>query len=124
MTTTLFKEEQTNFFKERVKSFQDLLNLKDWRIEVSPTISKKKVYAEVGMFLEDRLAVIKLGSGWSDKELTNQNLSDVALHEVLHVFLRTYQAACVSRRPEWMNTEEHALVVILEKLLHENLSPP
>lgn len=114
-------KEQFQFFEERVQYFQHVLNLNDWRIEVSSKISKRKVYAEVGISLEDRLAIVKIGSGW-DKEITNQSLSDLALHEVLHVFLKTYQSACVSRRGDWIASEEHALVVLLEKLLHEDLS--
>lgn len=114
-------EQQQQFFKERVQFFQEKLNLNNWRIEVDTTkVSQKKVYAEVQISLEDHLAVIKFGTGWNDSNTTKHTISSVALHEVLHVFLKTYQIACVSRRGDWIVSEEHSLVVLLEKLLHED----
>lgn len=116
-------KEDIEYFYERVVYHQCRLNLLNWRIEVKRQPSKKKLYAEVGMSWEDRLALITLGGDWGDLEVNKYTLDDVALHEVLHVFLKTYQVACSSRKDPIINSEEHALIAVLERLLHEDPCP-
>lgn len=109
--------EQINFFFQRVKHYQDVLNLRDWRIEASGRPAAKGAMADVGVSLEDRLASVSLGKDWGGMQINDATLSETALHEVLHVFTSPYRAACESRDSALADSIEHSLIVVLEKLI-------
>ena len=113
LTTTAHREE----FARYVAEFQDLLNLRDWRIEPSGRNAPKGAFAQISPQLDDRLAVWSLGRDWGGTPITSKALRETALHEVLHVFLAPLIQAAASRDEEATAGIEHSVVVILEKLL-------
>lgn len=110
-------DEQIAYFFAKVEHYQNLLNLKDWRIENSGMSAGKGCLADVSLTPEDRLAVISIGKDWGSMPVNDKTLSETALHEVLHVFLRTLVDGAASRDPGALDTAEHSVVVVLEKLL-------
>jgi hypothetical protein len=112
-TTAAHSEE----FALYVAEFQDLLNLRDWRIEPSGKPASRGAMAQVVTSLDDRLAIWSLGRDWGQLEVTSKTLRETALHEVLHVFLAPLIQAAASRDEDATAGIEHSVVVILEKLL-------
>jgi hypothetical protein len=114
-------QEQIDFFFKRVKHYQSLLNLNDWRIENSGKAAGRGCLADVGVSPEDQLAVISIGGDWATMPITEKTLDETAAHEVLHVFIRRLVDASASRDPAAIAAAEHSVVVILEKILTGSL---
>lgn len=110
-------KEQIDYFFSRVSYHQVRLNLQDWRMENSGKFASKGSLADVICSPEDKLAVVSIGSDWASMPINEKTLNETALHEVLHVFLRTLIEACLSRDDKVMAGAEHSVVVVLEKLL-------
>jgi hypothetical protein len=113
--------EQVDFFFRRVKHFQSLLNLNDWRIENSGRSAGRGCLADVGVSEEDKLAVVSIGSDWGSMPINEKTLNETSAHEVLHVFLRSLITAAQSRDPAALASAEHSTVIILEKILTGDL---
>ena len=109
--------EQVTEFEGYIKEYQDLLNLRDWRIEHSGRTAQKGAMAEVAVSPEDRMAVWSMGTTWGNCPINEKTLRETALHEVLHIFLRPLMDACASRDESQIDTLEHSVIVVLEKLL-------
>lgn len=108
--------EQVELFKLCVAEYANLLNLRDWRIDVGDKPSSKGTMADVRMSLEDRLAIVSIGSDWG-KPITDAIVRETAVHEILHVFLKPLITASQSRDESAIATAEHSAIVVLEKLL-------
>lgn len=111
--------DDAEMFSERVRHWQHVLGLHDWRIAVSPRRASRKVMAEVAKFdLEQRSASIRLGKDWSGEAVTPEMLDKTALHEVLHVFLHELiEKAKANQDEDAIGSAEHRCVNILEVLL-------
>ena len=111
--------EDAEMFSDRVRHWQHVLGLHDWRITVSPRRASRKVMAEVAKFdLEQRSASIRLGKDWSGEAVTPEMLDKTALHEVLHVFLHELiEKAKANQDEDAIGSAEHRCVNILEVLL-------
>ena len=109
--------EQVELFGVCVMQYANLLNLRDWRIEVGTKKAQKGAMADVQISLEDRLATISIGADWGGKPIDEAAIRETAIHELLHVFLRPLMDACASRDPTHIDTQEHSVIVVLEKLL-------
>lgn len=111
--------EDAELFSDRVKHWQHVLGMHDWRIAVQARRSSRKVMAEVAKFdLEQRSAAIRLGKDWSGEAVTPEALDQTALHEVLHIFLRELiQTARANQDEDAIGSAEHRVVNILEVLL-------
>jgi len=109
--------ENRAYFFQRVAHYQDLLNLRDWRIEPCEKPASKGAMADVRVSLEDRLASVAIAKDWGAMPVTDQTLSETALHELLHVFVTPYRAACESRDMALADSLEHSLIVVLEKII-------
>ena len=109
--------EQVEEFAKAMAHYQDLLNLRDWRIEHSGMPASKGAMAEVGISLEDRLAVWSMGKDWGNMPINPKTINECALHECLHVFLKPLMQACFQRDEEQAAALEHSAIVVLEKLL-------
>jgi len=110
-------KEQIDYFFDKVSYHQVRLNLQDWRIENSGKFASRGNMADVLVSSEDKLAVVSIGGDWGSMPINDKTLNETALHEVLHVFLRTLVDACASRDEKMMAGAEHSIVVVLEKLL-------
>ena len=110
-------KEQEEFFWSRIAHYQKKLNLLDWRIEPSGKPASKGAMADVGISLEDRLAVVSLGNDWAAMPINERTLNETACHEVLHIYLTPFKIACFSRDESHIDALEHSLIVVLEKLL-------
>jgi len=108
--------EQVESFFSYVADYQVLLNLQDWRIEHSGRKAMTGALADVGISYPDRAASISLGRDWG-QPITDEMLRSTALHEVLHVFLKPLIESACSRDESAIDSAEHSLVVLLEKLL-------
>jgi hypothetical protein len=112
-------DEQKALFTLCVTQYANILNLRDWRIEVSDKPASKGAMADVTISAEDRMAVIRIGKDWGPKPITDLMLRETALHEVLHIFLRPLIDAAISRDQSAIDGIEHSTIVLLEKLLAE-----
>ena len=101
--------EQINTRHEYATYWQEVLNLGDWRIEF---VNKpaKGCLACVSFDSEQRLAGYRLGN-FENINVTNEFLKELALHEVLHVFLYDF------RQAKDDDMAEHKVINMLEKLL-------
>jgi len=108
--------EQVAEFFEYVHDYQVLLNLQDWRIEKSSRKAGKGAMADVGISYGDKLAVISIGKDWG-QPITDELIRSTALHEILHVFLRPLIESAQTRDEMLIDSAEHSVVVLLEKLL-------
>jgi hypothetical protein len=109
--------QQVLEFAAYIAAYQDLLNLRDWRIEPSSKAAPKGSLAAMSISSEDRLATWHLGNDWGNHPITSQSLRETAAHEVLHVFLRPLIEAAASRDSQATAEAEHSIVVLLEKAL-------
>ncbi len=111
--------EHVEEFALYIAEFQNLLNLRDWRIEPSGKPASKGAMAEVGISLDDRLAVWSLGKDWGNMPITSKTLRETALHEVLHIFMKPLIDSAMQRDESAIATLEHSAIVVLEKLLSQ-----
>ena len=109
--------EQAEYFKQCVAEFAEILNMRNWRVQVSNKPSQKGAMADCSTSLEDRLAIIRIGSDWGPLEITDQLIRETACHELLHAFYAPMLAAAVARDQAAMQSEEHSVITVLEKLL-------
>jgi hypothetical protein len=110
-------QEQIAYFFNQVSIYQVRLNLQDWRIENTGKFASKGTLAEVDISLEDKLAAISIGGDWGSMPINEKTLRETALHELLHVFLKTLIETSATGKPEAVEAAEHSIVVVLEKLL-------
>ena len=112
-------QEHAQQFGACVVYWADVLGLGDWRIVVSETRSKRAVMAECYKIdLEQRSATIRLGANFGPQEVTERNLSDLALHECTHIFLYEFkEVARAQVSQEDIFSAEHRIVNVLERVL-------
>lgn len=107
-------------FAMYVHKWQDALNLHDWRICASQKPAAKANMAEVVKFdLEARLATYRIGDDFGGTPVTDASIEEIALHEVLHVFLRElldFSGNPASNEKD-VNSAEHRVIHTLVKLL-------
>lgn len=107
--------EQDAEFDGYMRKWQERLNLNNWRIERSPKPGRACDMASVSVSVADRLAVYRTGK-FNDR--SPHELDSTALHEAVHILLAPYKAACMANHGEdAVMGEEHAIVVLFEKLL-------
>lgn len=111
--------EQVQQFDGYIQHWQEVLNLKDWRLERGTRIEKDAM-ASVQCDNTARLAVYRIGH-FGATPITPESLSLTALHEVLHVFLFDLIAAAQDRgaTPEALEVAEHRVINVLERVLGE-----
>ncbi len=111
--------EQIKQFDEHVQHWQDVLNLRDWRIERGMK-SEKDCMASVTCDNTARLAVYRIGH-FGATPITPESLSLTALHECLHVFLFDLISTAQDRSapPEALEVAEHRVINVLERVLGE-----
>ena len=111
--------EQITQFDEYIKHWQEVLNLKDWRLERGTRIEKDAM-ASVACDNGARLAVYRIGQ-FGATPITPASLSLTALHECLHVFLYDLISTAQDRGApaEALEVAEHRVINVLERLLGE-----
>ena len=109
--------EQITLFKQTVEDYQSLLNMRDWRVSVSDKPATKGAMADCNTSIEDRLVIIRIGSDWGQQEITDPLVVETAIHELLHAFLTPLLQAAASRDAGAMQSAEHSVITVLEKLL-------
>ena len=116
--------EQSVQFDEYVRHWQEVLNLKDWRLERG-TRFEKDAMASVACDSAARLAVYRLGH-FGATPITPESLSLTALHEVLHVFLFDLISTAQDRGapPEALEVAEHRVINVLERVLGDLYAGP
>lgn len=116
--------EQITLFDEYIKHWQDVLNLKDWRLERGTRIEKDAM-ASVQCDNGARLAVYRIGH-FGATPITYESLSLTALHEVLHVFLFDLISTAQDRGapPEALEVAEHRVINVLERVLGDLYAGP
>jgi hypothetical protein len=120
----IVSEKHAQQFGACVVYWADVLGLSDWRIVVSEIRSKRSVMAEVyKMDLEQRAATIRLGEDFGHNPVNERSLSELALHECLHIFFHELiQFARDDGCQEDIDSAEHRLINVLERVL-SNASP-
>ena len=108
--------EQADKFAVYIDKWQDLLNLRDWR--VIRMGRAKNVMAEVSISTADKLAQYRLGKHFGTEAVDDYTLESTAVHEMLHVLLAEYREIAVSKpSDEIMDGAEHRVIHTLERLL-------
>lgn len=100
-------------FATWVKTYQQALNLNDWRIIVSAKRAKGPVLAEVVQCdVEARLATIQVGQSWYGEPMDPDPVPGLALHEVCHILCREMCDTYADPRatPEQRMSAEHRVV--------------
>lgn len=122
MPKTLNKptDQEASLFDEYMQHWQDVLNLRDWRIERGQK-PEKEAMASIACDAAARLAVYRIGHFGATK-ITPESLSLTALHECLHVFLFDLIATAQDRSasPEQLEMVEHRVINVLERVLGGN----
>lgn len=110
--------EHRAYYEARLKHWQTVLNLVDWRIELSPDkFSAISNAAEVEIYYEHRLAVVKLAKQWYEP-VTEAKLDEFAVHEILHVRLADLIHVVKDDSEEKViEAAEHTVIVVFSKLL-------
>ncbi len=111
-------DEQAQRFDEYVKYWQQKLNLMDWRLERN----SKPIRAAMAAMQCDsqaRLGSYQLGD-FGSTVINEESLSMTALHECLHVFLFDLISTAQDRlaTPEQLDSAEHRVINILERVLY------
>ena len=122
MTQPITAKEKADFAKHTVK-WQMLLGLGDWRIVNSAKPAGKNNLAEVAMCdLEARLASIRIGKDWGAAPKDPRRVEQLAVHELLHVFLHEYRTTCADHRStdEHIMSVEHRVINTLTRILAGN----
>lgn len=104
-------------FDAAVAHWQKVLNLSDWRIERSASRAKKNM-AEVVFDAPARLATYRVGLSFGADKVTHRALMETALHESLHILLHDL----INADPSAMESAEHRVINVLEKLLMKDLN--
>ena len=109
--------EDTQYFAQCVKKWQDILSLGDWRIEKGLKPAKQAM-ASVEFNEGARLATYRLGDFGAEK-ITPQSLDSTALHELLHVLLHDLMTAAQDPKSsqDEIDKQEHRVINLLERLL-------
>jgi len=103
-----------------VRHWQERLGLLDWRIVVSAKPAAKAHMAEVAsMDLAARLASLRLGADFGSVPVGDASLEELALHEVLHVFLHELIECCRDDDvpADVVASVEHRVIHLLCRLL-------
>jgi hypothetical protein len=116
-TKNALNDEQKQLFRQTVEDYVTLLNMRDWRVNVSDKPATKGCMADCQTSLEDRLVVIRIGADWGNENVTNQMVTETAVHELLHAFLAPLLAAAQARDMATMQSAEHSVITVLERLL-------
>ena len=110
-------QQDAELFAQRVKKWQQVLSLGDWRIEkgIKPA---KGAMASVEFTDNARLAVYRLGDFGAEK-ITKESLDKTALHELLHIFLHDLMAVATDPKSsdDDIEMQEHRVINLLENLL-------
>ena len=119
--TSKITSEQVEEFWGYVQKWQNALHLHRWRIE--PTTKKTKNCAECDFDSDDsaRLVKIRLGTNFGSTPIDSNSLETLAIHEVLHVFVKDYKDICTTK-PHDSDSQmwhEHEMIHVLEKLFME-----
>jgi hypothetical protein len=109
--------EDTQYFAQCVKKWQDILSLGDWRIEKGLKPAKQAM-ASVEFNEGARLATYRLGDFGAEK-ITHESLDSTALHELLHVMLHDLMTAAQDPKSsqDEIDKQEHRVINLLERLL-------
>ena len=109
--------EQIDEFNRYMREWQSVLGLKSWRIEKVPSWST--AMAEVSFNDEARLATYKVGN-FGATPVNERSLNETALHECLHILLHDLIIAAESKDDARLESAEHAVINVLEKLLMQS----
>ena len=118
MTKNPVSADDAKVFDGFVRTWQQRLNLGDWRIERGRKPAKGGAMATVEFDEGARLVTYKLGD-FGAEAINPASLEKTAVHELLHVFLHDLIAAAQDRgsTPEALETVEHRCINVLERLL-------
>ena len=109
--------DQARLFDMYMAHWQDVLSLRDWRIEPGNRPAKNAM-ASVEVNPPARLAVYRLGDFGAEK-ITPASLKKTALHECLHLLLHDLieTAANHGATPDQLEAAEHRVINVLERVL-------
>ena len=120
--TNLLSAEQQRSFDGFVKTWQARLGLMGWRIERSRKVTK--AMSDVTMDHKSLLAVYRIGD-FGSTAITSESIEGTAIHELLHVLLfRLVNQVEIGLTDVALESEEHNVIHVLEKLLTPPLPTP
>jgi len=107
------------FFKEEVDRYAKILGLNEWDIQCSYREIEGNVVANVNSNYHSLMAHITLNTKAKEQYSTAKKISQVAAHEVLHIFLREMDDLARARYCTELEIDvaEHRIVNTLDKIL-------
>lgn len=106
-------------FTKYVKHYQELLGLKEWRIDIMHQDCSDPDTVSRAWFMskDEFISLINLSKHWSGDEITNSRIKEAACHEVLHVLLADIiRFAGLRFLPNGIiDEEEHRIIRRLER---------
>jgi hypothetical protein len=114
--------QQAEEFDQWIRYWQQVLNLMDWRIERNSKPIKAAM-AAMECDPQARLGTYQLGD-FGSTPICTESISMTALHECLHVFLFDLIATAQDRQatPEQLDSVEHRVINVLERVLYDKTS--
>ena len=114
-------DEQFDFFKQIVKDYTEILNLKDWDIRIIKDEFRKEHKDMLAGSWADhtkKCAEIMINENWDDIEPTKNELRITAIHELLEILLHELgEMAAKTYNIDLVMGKKHNIIHVLEKLL-------
>lgn len=107
------------FFKEEVDRYATILGLNEWDIQCSHGKIEGDVVANVSTNYRGLMAHIRLNKNAKDQYTTAKKVSQLAAHEVLHIFMTEFDDLARARycMEAELDVAEHRIVNTLDKIL-------
>lgn len=103
------------YFRKRCEHYASILGLHGWRLDYSHETIKQTWLAWVNMDTLSRRATICFHTVWEDEPITNNNIDQMACHEVLEIFL---ERACDRfTHSDEAESNRHAVIATLQRIL-------
>jgi len=117
--TNPVSDEQVAEFDMYIEKWREKLNLRDWRVVRANKRDTTCMASLLSVEPEHKLARYSVGLHFGVCEVTSESLESTAIHEMLHLRLRSLMDACIDERGHThiVNEKEHEVVVVLEELL-------
>ena len=118
-----------DYFTLECKRYADLLGLDDWQIGMAFNFITDNTGAEVTYIYNQHQAIITLSTLWRNLPVTQENLSKMAFHEVLHIVMTDLEGVAVleglphETLVSLIDREQHKIIRRFENVFFDYVKP-